>query len=77
MSSPTGGSGHGDRILVGKEGAYALNNRDTIQASTVGGGGGSSSKVESLLEQLVKKDSDVYMDSSKVGYADALSYSKL
>jgi hypothetical protein len=87
MSMPTAGSGYGDRILVGKEGTYALNNRDTIQASTVdgtgkeitrhGGGGGSSSKVESLLEQLVKKNSNVYMDSSKVGYAEAFSYSKL
>jgi hypothetical protein len=76
MSMPTAGSGYGDRILVGKEGTYALNNRDTIQASTVdgtgkeitrhGGGGGSASKVESLLEQLVKKNSNVYLDSSKV-----------
>ena len=34
MSSPTGGSGYGDRILVSKEGTYALNNRDTIIAGT-------------------------------------------
>jgi len=46
-------------------------------ATSVGGSGGSSSKVESLLEQLVKKNSNVYMDSSKVGYAEAFSYSKL
>ena len=41
------------------------------------GGGGSSAKVESLLEQLVKKNSNLYMDSSKVADAEALSYSKL
>ena len=46
-------------------------------ANSVGGSGGSSAKVESLLEQLVKKNSNVYLDSSKVDEAKALSYSKL
>ena len=40
-------------------------------------GGGSDSKMLSVLEQIAKKDSNVYMDSSKVGYAESLSYSKL
>jgi len=39
--------------------------------------GGSDSKMLSVLEQIAKKDSNVYMDSSKVGYAESLSYSKL
>ena len=46
-------------------------------ANSVGGSGGSSAKVESLLEQLVKKNSNVYLDSSKVDDAKAFSYSKL
>ena len=46
-------------------------------ANSVGGSGGSSAKVESLLEQLVKKNSNVYLDSSKVDEAKAFSYSKL
>jgi hypothetical protein len=46
-------------------------------ANSVGGSGGSSAKVESLLEQLVKKNSNFYLDSSKVDDAKALSYSKL
>jgi hypothetical protein len=45
-------------------------------ANSVGGSGGSSAKVESLLEQLVKKNSNFYLDSSKVDDAKALSYSK-
>lgn len=40
-------------------------------------GGGGDSKMLSVLEQIAKKDSNVYMDSSKVGYAESLSYSKL
>jgi len=42
-----------------------------------GGESASTRKMEALLEQLVAKNSDVYMDSSKVGYAEAFSYSKL
>ena len=40
-------------------------------------GGGGDSKMLSVLEQIAQKDSNVYMDSSKVGYAESLSYSKL
>ena len=43
----------------------------------INSGGGSDSKMLSVLEQIAKKDSNVYMDSSKVGYAESLSYSKL
>lgn len=39
--------------------------------------GGNDNKMLSVLEQIAKKDSNVYMDSSKVGYAESLSYSKL
>jgi len=31
---PTGGSGHGDRVMYGPEGAISLNNKDTIVAGT-------------------------------------------
>mgnify|MGYP003636669859 CR=1 FL=1 len=52
---------------------------DSLMASpNVGkGGGGNSGEMVSLLKTIANKNSDVYMDSSKVGYADALSYSKL
>ena len=43
----------------------------------INSGGSSDSKMLSVLEQIAKKDSNVYMDSSKVGYAESLSYSKL
>jgi len=36
-----------------------------------------SNKIEQLLEQILMKNSNVYMDSSKIGYAEAFSYSKL
>jgi len=70
--SPGGGiiTTHPDDYLIATKDPQGL-------ANSVGGSGGSSSKVESLLEQLVKKNSNVYMDSSKVGYAEAFSYSKL
>ena len=52
---------------------------DSLMASpNVGkGGGGNSGEMVSLLKTIANKNSAVYMDSSKVGYADALSYSKL
>ena len=51
---------------------------DSLMASpNVGKGGGNSGEMVSLLKTIANKNSDVYMDSSKVGYADALSYSKL
>ena len=34
-------------------------------------------KMLSVLEKIANKNTDVYMDSSKVGYAESLSYSKL
>ena len=70
--SPGGGiiTTHPDDYLIATKDPQGL-------ANSVGGSGGSSAKVESLLEQLVRKNSNVYMDSSKVGYAEAFSYSKL
>lgn len=67
MSSPTGGSGYGDRILVSKEGAYALNNRDTIQASTVNSSPQSAAVVETKL----------YIDNEAFAQASSKSFSKL
>ena len=70
--SPGGGiiTTHPDDYLIATKDPQGL-------ANSVGGSGGSSAKVESLLEQLVKKNSNLYMDSSKVADAEALSYSKL
>lgn len=67
MSSPTGGSGYGDRILVSKEGTYALNNRDTIQASTVNSSPQSAAVVETKL----------YIDNEAFAQASSKSFSKL
>jgi hypothetical protein len=63
---PTGGSGYGDRILVGKEGTYALNNRDTIQASTVG-----SPSISPVVE------TKLYIDNEAFAQASSKSFSKL
>ena len=67
MSMPTAGSGYGDRILVSKEGTYALNNRDTIQASTISPSSQAAPVVETKL----------YIDNQKFAEASALSFSKL
>jgi len=67
MSPPTAGSGYGDRILVGKEGTYALNNRDTIQASTVNSSPQSAAVVETKL----------YIDNEAFAQASSKSFSKL
>ena len=67
MSMPTAGSGYGDRILVGKEGTYALNNRDTIQASTVNSSPQSAAVVETKL----------YIDNEAFAQASSKSFSKL
>jgi len=58
-----------DDLIIGgtslmSEGSYNNNNNN-------------NSKIEALLEQLVTKNTNVYMDSSQVGYAEAFSYSKL
>ena len=68
MSKPTAGSGYGDRILIGKEGAYAFNNRDTIQASTQGSptSGGETNVTTKL-----------YVDNQKFAEASSLGFSKL
>ena len=68
MSEPTAGSGYGDRILIGKEGAYAFNNRDTIQASTQGSptSGGETNVTTKL-----------YVDNQKFAEASSLGFSKL
>tara|TARA_R110001599_G_scaffold58878_1_gene163026 strand:+ start:873 stop:3242 length:2370 start_codon:yes stop_codon:yes gene_type:complete len=68
MSSPTGGSGYGDRILVGKEGAYAFNNRDTIQASTQGSPTQQSTSVV---------ETKLYIDNEAFAQASSKSFSKL
>lgn len=67
MSPPTAGSGYGDRILVSKEGTYALNNRDTIQASTVNSSPQSQPVVETKL----------YIDNEAFAQASSKSFSKL
>ena len=69
MSTPTGGSGYGDRILVGKEGAYAFNNRDTIQASTQG------SPTQSSSPSVV--ETKLYIDNEAFAQASSKSFSKL
>lgn len=71
-------SGYGDTVIKKKGiGTIALNNNDSVVAGTNLGGGGGNDKMISLLERIANKNSDVYMDSSKVGYAEAFSYSKL
>jgi hypothetical protein len=46
-------------------------------ATSMSKGQTGSNKIEQLLEQILMKNSNVYMDSSKIGYAEAFSYSKL
>ena len=68
MSPPTAGNGYGDRILVSREGAFAFNNRDTIQASTQGtpSPGGTPNVTTKL-----------YVDNQKFAEASTLGFSKL
>jgi len=71
MSKPTNNTGYGDRILVTKEGNFAFNNRDTIQASTKGSpnsntGGGETNVTTKL-----------YIDNQKFAEASTLGFSKL
>jgi len=68
MSPPTAGNGYGDRILVSKEGAFAFNNRDTIQASTQGTP--SSGGTPNVTTKL-------YVDNQKFAEASTLGFSKL
>ena len=57
-----------DDLIIG---GTSLMSKDSYNSNT------DNSRIESLLEQLVAKNSNVYMDSSQVGYAEAFSYSKL
>ena len=72
-------SSKGPFTITDSYGAMAVTTAgDSLMASpNVGKGGGSDSKMLSVLERIANKNSDVYMDSSKVGYAESLSYSKL
>ena len=80
LMSPGGGSGYGNRMLLAPEGAFSLNNKDTIIAGTKLNPPPSTSqaasnaeqrKTNSLLEALLTKESNVYMDSDRVGSAFA------
>lgn len=84
MSPGAGSSGYGNRMLLAPEGAFALNNRDTVIAGTNLNPPPSTSqamanaeqkRTNALLEQLLTKDQNVYMDSDKVGTAFAKSAS--
>jgi len=83
ISPSTGGSGFGDRVLLGPEGAISFNNKDTIVAGTslfkgddvvsspAGSVGmGNTAILETLLERLigsVEKGSTIVLDGKKVG----------
>ena len=84
MSPGTGSSGYGNRTLLAPEGAFALNNKDTIIAGTnltpppstsQATANAEQRKTNSLLERLLTKDQNVYMDSDKVGTSFAKSAS--
>ena len=70
MSMPTQGTGYGDRILVGPEGSYALNNRDTVVASTSG-----PSSRQSTQPTIVQ--TKLYIDNESFAQAQSKSFSKL
>jgi hypothetical protein len=71
-------SSRGPFTITDSYGAMATTTSgDSLMASPNVGKGGGDSKMLAVLEQIAKKDSNVYMDSSKVGYAESLSYSKL
>jgi hypothetical protein len=67
---------HPDDYLIATKDPQDLANSVGARSFHELSSGGSSAKVESLLEQLVKKNSNFYLDSSKVDDAKALSYSK-
>lgn len=70
-------SGKGPFTITDAYGATAITAKgDGVAVSpniTRGGGSGSNRRMEMLLEKLVMKDSNVYMDSDKVGSAFAKS----
>jgi len=61
----------GGLVVSGPEGSIQLNKKDSIIAGTnLGGGGGSSAElteIKNILNQILNKNTDVYMDSTKVG----------
>jgi hypothetical protein len=63
----------GGLVVSGPEGSIQLNKKDSIIAGTnLGGGGNSSSElaeIKNILSQILAKDTNVYMDSTKVGTA--------
>ena len=61
LSNSTGGSGYGDRMLLGPEGAIALNNKDTVVAGT----------------NLFKGDDVVSAGEGQIQMGDAIDYNKL
>ena len=76
MSPGMGSAGYGRRTLLAPEGAFALNNKDTVIAGTnltpppstsQATANAEQRKTNSLLERLLTKDQNVYMDSDKVG----------
>lgn len=61
----------GGLVVSGPEGHIQLNKKDSVIAGTnLGGGGGSSAElaeIKNILNQILNKNTDVYMDSTKVG----------
>ena len=78
------GGGYGDRMLLGPEGAFALNNRDTVLAGTdLGGGGGNTGNnqmgkaLESINSTLLgmsnRPNPEINIDSVQMGTAVGLN----
>ena len=61
LSNSTGGSGYGDRMLLGPEGAISLNNKDTVVAGT----------------DLFKGDDVISAGEGQIQMGDAIDYNKL
>lgn len=61
---------NGGLVVSGPEGSIQLNKKDSVIAGTnLGGGGNSSSElaeIKNILSQILAKDTNVYMDSTKV-----------
>ncbi len=81
FSPGDGSNGYGKRTLLSPEGTFSLNNKDSIIAGTnltppppstsQAVVNAEQRKTNMLLERLVSKESNVYMDSDKVGMAFA------
>lgn len=72
-------SSKGPFTITDSYGAMAVTTAgDSLMASpNVGKGGGSDGKMLALLERIANKDSNVYMDSSKVGTSMAIATSRI